>query len=40
VIIRRGRYVPPSRPGYSITIRETSRLAHRYPDGEIWTERV
>jgi hypothetical protein len=36
VVIRRGRYVPPSRPGYSITIRESSRLAHRYPDGDVW----
>jgi L-fuconate dehydratase len=38
VVIRRGRYVPPSRPGYSITIRENSRLAHRYPDGDVWMD--
>jgi L-fuconate dehydratase len=36
VVIRRGRYMPPTRPGYSITIREASRLAHRFPDGEVW----
>ena len=40
VVIRRGRYMPPTRPGYSITIREESRLAHRYPDGNVWLERV
>src|SRR5205814_9467998 len=40
VVIRRGRYMPPTRPGYSITIREASRLAHRYPDGNVWLEKV
>jgi L-fuconate dehydratase len=40
VVIRRGRYVAPTRPGYSITIRESSRLAHRYPDGDVWLEKV
>jgi L-fuconate dehydratase len=40
VVIRRGRYMPPSRPGYSITMREASRLAHRFPDGEVWLEKV
>jgi L-fuconate dehydratase len=39
VVIRRGRYMPPSRPGYSITMREESRLAHRFPDGEVWLEK-
>jgi L-fuconate dehydratase len=38
VVVRRGRYLAPTRPGYSITIREGSRLAHRYPDGEAWLE--
>jgi L-fuconate dehydratase len=38
VVIRRGRYLAPTRPGYSITIREASRLAHRYPDGQVWRE--
>jgi L-fuconate dehydratase len=40
VVIRRGRYVPPSRPGYSITMREASRLAHRFPNGAVWAENV
>jgi len=40
VVVRRGRYVAPSRPGYSITIRESSRLAHRFPDGEAWLANV
>jgi L-fuconate dehydratase len=40
VVVRGGRYMPPVRPGYSIAIREASRLAHRYPDGEVWLEKV
>ena len=36
VVVRRGRYSPPMKPGYSITIRESSRIAHRYPDGKVW----
>ena len=36
VVVRRGRYSPPMKPGYSITIRESSRIAHRYPDGRVW----
>jgi len=40
VRIRGGRYLAPSMPGYSITIREASRLAHRYPMGEVWMEKV
>ena len=40
VVITRGRYLPPTRPGYSIAIREESRLAHRFPDGDVWLEKV
>jgi L-fuconate dehydratase len=40
VVVRGGRYVAPTTPGYSITIREASRLAHRFPDGEVWLEEV
>jgi len=40
VVVRHGRYMAPMRPGYSITIREASRLAHRYPGGEVWLEKV
>ncbi len=36
VVVRRGRYLPPTRPGYSIEIREASRVAHQYPDGHVW----
>ena len=36
VTIRRGRYMPPTHPGYSITIKPESRTAYRFPDGEIW----
>jgi L-fuconate dehydratase len=36
VVIRRGRYVAPSKPGYSIAIRESSRIAHRFPEGKVW----
>jgi L-fuconate dehydratase len=39
-VVRRGRYIAPMRPGYSITIREASRRAYRYPDGEVWMETV
>ena len=36
VVVRRGRYLPPTRPGYGVTMREASRTAHRYPHGEAW----
>ncbi len=36
VVMRRGRYMPPSRPGYSIEIRGESREAYRFPDGAEW----
>jgi L-fuconate dehydratase len=29
-------YVPPSKPGYSITMKEASLAAHSYPDGAVW----
>jgi L-fuconate dehydratase len=37
VVIRRGRYMPPLRPGYSIEIKPESREAYRYPGGSGWT---
>jgi L-fuconate dehydratase len=40
VAVRGGRYLPPTRPGYSITIRNGSRLAHRFPGGAVWLEKV
>ena len=36
VVIRRAHYMPPAKPGYSITIKPESRLLHRYPDGPVW----
>ena len=36
VVIRRARYMPPTRPGYSITIKPASRSAYRFPDGGVW----
>jgi L-fuconate dehydratase len=37
VIMRRGRYMAPARPGYSSTIKPETRTAYTYPDGAIWT---
>jgi L-fuconate dehydratase len=39
VVVRQGRYIPPVKPGYSITIRPDSRRMHRFPDGEVWQRR-
>ena len=36
VVIRRGRYMAPVKPGYSITIKPESRTMYRFPDGEAW----
>jgi L-fuconate dehydratase len=36
VVIRRARYVPPSRPGYGTEIKAASRAVHRFPDGGVW----
>ena len=30
------RYVPPSAPGYSTEMKDSSRLEHLFPDGEVW----
>jgi L-fuconate dehydratase len=38
VTIRRGRYMPPMRPGYSITMKPDSRTKYQFPDGEMWRE--
>jgi L-fuconate dehydratase len=39
VVIRDGRYMPPSAPGYNITMRPESLRTYRYPDGPAWTAR-
>ena len=36
VVMRRGRYMPPVQPGYSITIKPESRMTYRFPNGEVW----
>jgi L-fuconate dehydratase len=36
VAIRRGRYMAPTKPGYSITIKPDSRSRYRFPDGDAW----
>jgi L-fuconate dehydratase len=36
IAVRRGRYLAPYMPGYSITMRPASREAYRYPDGAAW----
>ena len=36
VIVRRGRYLAPTKPGYSISIKKASREAYRFPHGAVW----
>jgi L-fuconate dehydratase len=36
VVIRDGRYMPPTAPGYSITMRPESLHEYAYPDGAAW----
>jgi L-fuconate dehydratase len=36
VVIREGRYMPPTAPGYSITMRPESLARYRYPEGVAW----
>jgi L-fuconate dehydratase len=36
VEIRRGRYMAPHKPGYSITMKPASRRDYCFPDGAIW----
>lgn len=38
VTVRRGRYLAPTKPGYSITIKPASRDAYRFPDGAVWRD--
>ena len=37
VVMRDGRYLPPSAPGYNITMRPESLRAFSYPDGQAWS---
>jgi L-fuconate dehydratase len=36
VVMRRGRYLAPTAPGYSSAIKPETRLVYRYPDGPVW----
>jgi L-fuconate dehydratase len=36
VVIRGGRYMPPTAPGYSITMRAETLVTYAYPDGPAW----
>ncbi|HEV2357804.1 MAG TPA: enolase C-terminal domain-like protein [bacterium] len=38
VVIRGGRYLPPTRPGFSITMRPESLTAYEFPGGRVWRE--
>ena len=37
VVIRAGRYMPPSQPGYSVTMKPESLREYAYPDGAAWS---
>jgi L-fuconate dehydratase len=37
VVIHNGRYMPPSRPGYSIEMHSQSRASYSYPSGAVWS---
>ena len=36
VVIRNGRYMPPSAPGYSITMKAESLDQYEFPNGVAW----
>lgn len=38
VRIAKGRYMPPSRPGYSITIKGASLQDYEFPIGKVWSK--
>ncbi len=39
VVMRNGRYLAPSAPGYSSEMKAASRAEYRYPDGPAWATR-
>ncbi|MBK7404550.1 MAG: L-fuconate dehydratase [Phycisphaerales bacterium] len=39
-VIRAGRYMPPTAPGYSITMKPASLGAYRFPHGPEWRKRL
>jgi L-fuconate dehydratase len=38
VVIKGGAYMPPTLPGYSITMKEQSLIDYNFPHGIIWNE--
>lgn len=36
VTIKNGCYMPPTMPGYSITMKREAMLAHQFPEGAVW----
>ena len=40
VVVRNGRYMPPSAPGYSIAMKPESLRAYAFPDGPVWAEHL
>ncbi len=40
VVINKGAYMPPTLPGYSITMKPDSLEDYEYPTGKIWKEEV
>ena len=38
VVIRRGRYMPPKRPGYSIEMTAETLERYEYPNGPVWVD--
>lgn len=39
VVIKNGRYMPPTAPGYSITMRPNTLDRFAYPSGPVWNGR-
>jgi L-fuconate dehydratase len=40
VVVRNGRYMPPTAPGYSIAMKPESISAYAFPAGAAWTEHL
>lgn len=40
VIIENGNYIPPKKPGYSITMKEDSLATYSFPNGPVWKEEL
>lgn len=38
VVVRRGRYLAPQKPGYSVAMKPETLSAYRYPDGPVWQD--